>query len=78
MTQEIDMTEHLTCNPEAYNIPTEGNPLTRWRQMREALHYHLEMAGKNVAHIRPAKGEMRRIADNFPDGLMRFEVNFKD
>ena len=72
------MPEQLTVNPEAYDIPTQGNPLTRWRMAREALHYHLEMAGKNIAHIRPPKGEMRRIADNFPDGLMRFEVHYRN
>jgi hypothetical protein len=75
-TQEI--TEVLTCNPEAYDIPNEGSPLSRWRQTRKALQYHLEMAGKNVAYIKAPKGELRRIIDNFPDGLMRFEVHFRD
>ena len=73
-----EMTEHFTCNPEAYDIPNEGSPLTRYREMRKALHFELEMRGKNVAYIKPPKGEMRRIADNFPDGLMRFEVHYKD
>ena len=72
------MTEHFTCNPEAYDIASEGRPLTRWREMRKALHYELEMRGKNVAYIRPPKGELHRIAANFPDGLMRFEVHYKD
>jgi len=72
------MAEHFTCNPEAYLIPSEGNPLSRWKQMRKALQYHLEMAGKNVKYIKPPQGEMRRIADNFPDGLMRFEVHYKE
>jgi len=73
-----EMIEHHTVNPEAYDIPTEGRPLSRWRQTRKALQYHLEIAGKNVAYIRPPQGEMRRIADNFPDGLMRFEVHYRD
>jgi hypothetical protein len=72
------MIEHHTVNPEAYDIPTEGRPLSRWRQTRKALQYHLEIAGKNVAYIRPPQGELRRIADNFPDGLMRFEVHYRD
>jgi len=72
------MIEHHTVNPEAYDIPNEGSPLSRWRQTRKALQYHLEMAGKNVAYIRAPQGEMRRIADNCPDGLMRFEVHYRD
>ena len=71
------MIEHHTVNPEAYDIPNEGSPWSRWRQTRKALQYHLEMAGKNVAYIRAPQGEMRRIADNFPDGLMRFEVHYR-
>ena len=70
--------EQLTVNPEAYDIPTQGNPLTRWRMTREALHYHLEMAGKNIDCIKAPKGEFRRITEGFPDGLMRFEVHFRE
>ncbi len=70
------MIEYHTVNPEAYDIPTEGDPWSRWKQTRKALQDHLEMAGKNVAYIRAPQGELRRIADNFPDGLMRFQVHY--
>jgi hypothetical protein len=43
---------------------------------RKALQFHLEMAGNNVARITAPKGEMKNIAANFPDGLIRFEVHF--
>ena len=78
MTPGIDMIEHLTVNPDAYDVPKELSGLKRYRMTRKALQFHLEMAGKNVARIRAAKGEMQNIADNFPDGLMRFEVHFRD
>ena len=72
------MVEQFTVNPDAYDIPTEGKSLTRYRMTREALWYHLEMAGKNIERITYAKGEIMRIADNFPDGLMRFEVHYRN
>lgn len=69
--------EQLTVNPDAYDIPKDKGGLYRYRMTRKALQFHLEMAGKNVALIRAAKGEMQNIADNFPDGLIRFEVHFR-
>jgi len=69
--------EHLTVNPDAYDVPKEGRPLSRYMMTKKALHFHLEMAGKNVERIKAPKGEFYRIADNFPDGLMRFEVHFR-
>ena len=63
MTEQLTRIEHHTVNPDAYDIPTEGSPLSRWRETRKALHFHLEMAGKNIAYIRPPQGELRRIAD---------------
>ena len=68
----------LTVNPDAYDIPQEGSGLYRYRLTRKALHFHLEMAGKNVRRITAARGEMQNIADNFPDGLMRFEVHYNE
>ena len=69
--------EQLTVNPDAYDVPKEGSGLSRYGMTRKALQFHLEMAGKNVARISAPKGEMQNIADNFPDGLMRFEVHFR-
>ena len=69
--------EQLTVNPDAYDIPKDKCGLYRYRMTRKALQFHLEMAGKNVARIRAAEGEMQNIADNFPDGLIRFEVHFR-
>ena len=70
--------EHHTVNPDAYDVPQEESGLTRYEMTRRALQYHLEMAGKYVVRISPAKGEMQNIANNFPDGLIRFLVHFKD
>lgn len=70
------MTEHFTCNPEAYDIPTYGSPLFRYRCMRIALLDELVKAGKDVQSIMIAQGEGIRIREDFPDGLMRFEVHF--
>ena len=72
------MTEHHTVNPDAYDIPNEGSPTARYQMTRKALWFHLEMAGKNIARITAPKGEIHRICDNFPDGLMRFMVYYKD
>jgi hypothetical protein len=68
---------HMTCNPEAYDIPAEGSVLSRHRLMRKALHEHMEQAGYNVIRITAAPGEMQRMADNYPDGLMRFTVHYE-
>lgn len=68
--------EHLTVNPDAYDVPQELSGLTRYRMTRKAVQFHLEMAGKNVTRITAPKGEMKNIAANFPDGLIRFEVHF--
>jgi hypothetical protein len=70
--------EHHTVNPDAYDVPQELSGLTRYRMTRKALQFHLEMAGHIVARITAAKGEMKNIAANFPDGLIRFEVHFMD
>ena len=72
------MTEHLTVNPDAYDVPRDLSGLARYRMTRKALHFHLQMAGKNVERISAAKGELQNITDNFPDGLIRFEVHYKD
>lgn len=68
---------HMTCNPEAYDIPAEGSVLSRHRLMRKALREHLEQAGYNVIRVTAAPGEMQRMADNYPDGLMRFTVYYE-
>jgi len=70
-------TMQLTCNPEAYDIPTEGSALSRHRLMRKALRHHLELSGYNVTRITAAPGEMQRMAENYPDGLMRFTVHYE-
>ena len=69
--------EQLTVNPDAYDIPKKGSSLSRYLMTRKALHFHLEMAGKNIDCIKAPKGEFRRITEGFPDGLMRFEVHFR-
>jgi hypothetical protein len=76
MTEQLTRIEHHTVNPDAYDVPQELSGLTRYRMTRKALQFHLEMAGNNVARITAAKGEMKNIAANFPDGLIRFEVHF--
>ena len=76
--KHITRIEHNTVNPDAYDVPQELSGLTRYRMTRKALQFHLEMAGNNVARITAAKGEMKNIAANFPDGLIRFEVHYKD
>ena len=78
MTEQLTRIEHHTVNPDAYDVPQELSGLTRYRMTRKALQFHLEMAGNNVARITAPKGEMKNIAANFPDGLIRFEVHYKD
>ena len=70
--------EQHTVNPDAYDVPQDLSGLARYRETRKAHQFHLEMAGKNVVRISAAKGELQNIADNFPDGLIRFEVHFKE
>ena len=78
MTERLTRIEHHTVNPDAYDVPKDLSGLTRYRMTRKALQFHLEMAGNNVARITAPKGEMKNIAANFPDGLIRFEVHYKD
>jgi len=77
MNETMIFTENHTVNPDAYDIPKDESGLTRYRMTRKALHFHLEMAGKNVVGIIAAKGEIHNITDNFPDGLIRFLVYCK-
>lgn len=68
---------HMTCNPEAYDIPAEGSAPSRYMLMRKALREHMQQAGYSVTRITAAPGEWQRMNNNFPDGLMRFTVYYE-